>query len=64
MSRRTSSLQGDLFISPDEQNPALRVKELDKLIAAALKKGKYDLARELTAEQEHLIQHLVSGSDE
>lgn len=64
MSRRSSPLQGDLFISPDEQNPALRVKELDKLIAAALKEGRYDLARKLTTEQEHLIQHLVGGSDE
>jgi len=63
MSRRGRSHQGDLFISPDEQNPAIRVKELDKLISVALKEGRFDLARKLTAEQEHLIQHLVSGEE-
>jgi len=64
MSRRIKSRQGDLFISPDELNPAQRVRELDVLIAKALKTSNYELARELTAEQENLIQNLVNRDDE
>ena len=64
MSRHSRSLQGDLFVSPEDENPAVRVKQLDKLIAGALKKGDYELARKLTREQENLIQSLVSRDDE
>jgi len=63
MRRKASSRQGDLFEAPGQQLDQNRVRELDRLIAQALKKNDYQAAKTLTAEQEQLIQKLVESGD-
>ncbi len=53
------TLQEDLFESPGPKELRRRVKELDELIARALKENDYEKARELTGQQEAIIQELV-----
>ena len=56
--------QGDLFEvgggATEDQN---RVRDLDGLIAQALKRNDYAQAKTLTQEQERLIQKLVESGD-
>lgn len=56
-------MQGDLFEAPEHHQDQNRVRELDRLIAQALKKNDYMAAKKLTAEQEQLIQKLVESGD-
>ncbi len=60
MKRRMRNRQADLF---DPEDPSSRVRDLDQLIAAALRRKEYDLAKKLTAEQESLIQQQVERAE-
>lgn len=64
MNRRRNTRQADLFDAPRTLELKERVRALDRQIAAALKKDDYDKARELTKEQEGLIQELVKLGEE
>ncbi len=59
---RTSriAVQEDLFESSRFQELRRRVKELDLLIARALRKSDYVRAKELTDQQSKVIQELVA----
>jgi len=59
---RTSriAVQEDLFESSRLQELRRRVKELDLLIARALRKSDYVRAKELTNQQSKVIQELVA----
>ena len=59
MKRRRNAKQVDLFDAPKSLELKERVRELDRQIAGALKGNDYDKAKELTQEQEGLIQELV-----
>ncbi|MCK5146943.1 hypothetical protein KAR48_09310 [bacterium] len=64
MRRKRSAGQGDLFAVTNQQDTQNRIRELDKLIASALKKNDYQAAKNLTQEQEILIQKMVESGDE
>lgn len=51
--------QGDLFGTSRIKELQDRVKELDRLIALAMKKNRYTEAKSYTEEQEKIIQELV-----
>ena len=59
MRPRKNHLQESLFEVPRIQELRNRVRELDAAIASALKRRDYPEARELTQEQERIIQQLV-----
>lgn len=63
MRPRKHAQQVHLFETPRSLELKERIRELDLRIAAALKRGEYDRARELTREQEELIQELVDLGD-
>jgi hypothetical protein len=56
--------QEDLFGYSRAEELRRRVKELDDLIATSMKKNDYSKARELTKEQEKIIQELVDLGDQ
>jgi len=57
------AIQEDLFESSRFQELRRRVRELDLLIARALKKSDYDQAKEFTDQQAKIIQELVVLGD-
>jgi len=57
--RSRSSSQGDLFETSKIQELQDRVKELDRLIADAMKQNRYKDAKSYTEEQKIIIQRLV-----
>jgi len=57
------AIQEDLFESSRFQELRRRVRELDLLIARALKKSDYDQAKEFTDQQAQIIQELVALGD-
>ena len=59
MKRQRNRQQVDLFDAPKSLEIKERVRELDRQISGALKKNDYDKAKEMTKEQEGLIQELV-----
>jgi hypothetical protein len=59
MSPRRHDGQADLFHTSRPRELQSRVKELDRLIARAIKSGDFHRARALTEEQKMLIQELV-----
>jgi len=59
MTARKNRLQEDLFEESQIHDLGNRVKELDVLIARALKEHDYAKAREWTQEQEQIIRQLV-----
>ena len=59
MRSRKNHRQESLFEVPRIQELRNRVRELDAAIASALKRRDYSEARELTQEQERIIQQLV-----
>ena len=63
MRKKQISRQGDLFQPEDHDFTQQRVRDLDILIARALKKRDFKSAKTLTAEQETLIQQLVDKGD-
>lgn len=59
MKRQRNRQQVDLFDAPKSLEIKERVRDLDRQISSALKKNEYDKAKEMTKEQEDLIQELV-----
>ena len=64
MSRRENHIQKDLFGESKTKNLRIQVKELDRMIASAMKKKEYQKAKELTDQQSEIIQELVNLSEE
>lgn len=62
--KNRSDAQGDLFDTPKPQELRRRVRELDSMIAKALKKNEYETAKSLTDQQKELIQQLVDRGEE
>jgi hypothetical protein len=52
--------QEDLFEKSRSRELQIRVKELDYLIAQAIKRSDFNQARELTEQQKSIIQELVA----
>ncbi len=59
MKNSRMALQEDLFESSGPKELKRQVRELDELIARALKENNYKRAKELTTRQEAIIQELV-----
>lgn len=59
MKNSQMALQEDLFEPDGSKELKRQVRELDKLIARALKENNYEKAKELTSQQEAIIQKLV-----
>jgi len=64
MKRRRGAFQEDLFESSEVQEMQRRIRELDNLIARAMKTKQYDEAKALTAQQEDLLQKLMAMGNE
>ena len=54
------SVQEDLFDVSKPQSLRRRIRELDRLIAKAMKRNDYEQAKSLTEEQKRFIQELVA----
>ncbi len=63
MKKNRDAVQRDLFEKPEE-DLRRKVRELDRLIAGALKRKEYDKAKSLTSRQEELIRTLVENTEE
>jgi hypothetical protein len=63
MRRRRKEFQEDLFESSETQEMHRRVRELDTLIAKAVKAKNFDDAKALTDQQEQLLQKLMKMGD-
>jgi hypothetical protein len=59
MSPKKHAIQAELFGVSEAEDVKQRIKELDALIANALKRKLYDKAKELTEQQETLLKKLV-----
>ena len=64
MKRHLKAFQEDLFESSEVQEMQRKVRELDNLIAKAMKTKHYDDAKALTAQQEELLQKLMAIGSE
>ena len=64
MRKTRSALQGDLFDSSGESERVHRMRELDTLIARAVKKRDFALAKQYAREQKQLITTLVNRDGE
>lgn len=60
MKRLRINGQEDLFEKSRSRELQIRVKELDYLIAQAMKRSDFNQARELTEQQKSIIQELVA----
>jgi len=64
MRKHRIAIQEDLFESSTVKRLRSRVRELDALIAQAVKTDNYDRAKGLAEEQKNLLQELVAlGED-
>lgn len=59
MKGRENFIQKDLFGESKIKNLRIQIKELDRMIAHAVKMKEYQKAKELTDKQSQIIQELV-----
>ena len=59
MSPKKQTIQVELFGLSEAENTKQQIRELDQLIAKAVKQKNYPKAKELTERQEKLLQLLV-----